>query len=229
MASATYEQPGAEMLELLERTIEECHERLLDADVRVQLLVARGPTDGDGELVGPALKHHGIAALGLTKINSLKHRVAGLGDAEILIDGDAWEDMSDRRRVALLDHELTHIEVVYEVRRKRKKKGDVEDAEPERTAGLEARPKLDSAGRPKLRIRHHDHTHGFFDEVARRHGSDSHEVEQARRFAAQTGELYFGQRGEQGNENAEDRRRSRSRFARVRRFGERRPSPRNHD
>jgi hypothetical protein len=70
MPAATYEQPDAEMLELLSTAVETYHPRLLDADVHVMLLVAHGPTDADGEVVGPAIQHHGIAALGITKTAS---------------------------------------------------------------------------------------------------------------------------------------------------------------
>jgi hypothetical protein len=113
--------------------------------------------------------------------------------------------MSDAERLALLDHELTHVEVVYEVRPR------------------------------KLRTRHHDRTYGWFDEVAQKHGEASQEVQQARRFAAdEAGQLYFTgkafeRRAETRNENTEADRRPRSRFRGARRLTRAGPTPRNHD
>lgn len=40
-------------------------------------------------------KHHGVKAAGLCRIVNLKDRVKGLGDVEILIDGDWWELASE--------------------------------------------------------------------------------------------------------------------------------------
>lgn len=166
----TYKKPDATMREVLDEVLDEIHERLVDAGVCVYLLVAHGARDSEGALRSPAIKHHGVPALGLTRIVPLKQRVAGLGDAEVLIDGDRWEDLDDDERRALLDHELTHIEVLTN-----------DDDEPV----------LDSAGRPKLRLRPHDHHFGWFDEVAKRHRGASQEVQQAQRFAGEAGQLYF--------------------------------------
>lgn len=52
--------------------------------------------------------------------------------------------------------------------------------------------KRDDLGRPVLKIRLHDQQHGWFDEIARRHGDASIEVQQAKAFADSSGQTYFG-------------------------------------
>lgn len=209
MSGVTYSKPDKEMEKLLAYTIGQWHKRLTEAEVTITLLAAYGPVNDDGETVGPAIKHHGVPALGVVKITNLKYRVAGLGDAEIVIDGDAWAEMTKRERIALLDHELTHIEIVHEsVFRKKApdKPLKVEiSANGIKTTTLkvadegdelpQSKPILDDAGRPKLRLRHHDRSFGWFDEVAKRHGDESHEVRQAKQFADEAGQLYFAGRG----------------------------------
>lgn len=162
---STYKKPDADMVRLVRQVMEKHHEHLCEVGVRVYLLVAHAPTK-NGTRKGAAIKHHGHAALAKVWIVPDKLRVAGLGDAEILIDGDRWPDMSLARRIAVLDHELTHLELA----------GEQEDP----------------AARPKLRIRHHDRQFGWFDEVAERHGVESIEVEQAKRLMNEAGQLYLG-------------------------------------
>lgn len=122
----------------------------------------------DGE--GPALKLHGYACAAVVRIIPLKDRVAGRGDAEIVIDRDGWDNLPDASKDALLDHELTHL--VLQKDRNRK-------------------PKADDAGRPALKMRLHDQQLGWFDDVARRHGEASMEIRCARDLIAKRGQLYF--------------------------------------
>ena len=81
-------------------------------------------------------------------------------DAEIVLDGDRWDELSAEEQDAAIDHELTHLELV------------VDDS------GL----RRDDLDRPNLRIRKHDHQFGWFDCVARRHGTASFEWRQYEQF-----------------------------------------------
>jgi hypothetical protein len=83
------------------------------------------------------------------------------GDALVTLDGDRWGDFSPRQQRAILDHELTHLELV------------VSDE-----GGVEG----DDIGRPRLRLRKHDHQFGWFDAVVRRHGANSVEWSQFKAF-----------------------------------------------
>ena len=90
------------------------------------------------------------------KINSYRDRVEGKADVTITIDGHHWDELSDAELAAVLDHELTHLELVIE-----------EDGSVSR----------DDIDRPKLRMRKHDFQIGGFNEVAKRHKADSLEVQ----------------------------------------------------
>ena len=140
------------------------HGRLRDADLAVDVVMAVAPRDDQGEPTGePAVKVHGVKALASVRVIGLKDRAKGMGDAEILIDRDEWETMGASSRLALIDHELTHIELATD------KNGNV---------------KRDDLGRPKLAIRPHDREFGWFDEVAQRHGTASVESLQYKRLAS---------------------------------------------
>ncbi len=121
---------------------------------------ARSELDEEGEPNAPALTHGGYPALAIARVVSHRDRVKGCADASIELDGHWWEEASVEEQGALVDHELCHLEVVYE---------DVEYQIP----------KLDLGGRPKLRIRKHDRQYGWFDEIAERWGTASQEHQQA--------------------------------------------------
>ena len=145
----TYEEPSQDVVDLIAQTMRAHHQRLEAIGLKLSVLIARSEDDDE-----PALKNHGYPALAITKILNLKLRAYGLGDAEILIDGGRWELLSRRQRVALIDHELTHLEPV-------EKKGALV---------------RDDLGRPKLEMRLHDIVIGGFAEVAERHGQESIEA-----------------------------------------------------
>ncbi len=146
------------------------HRQLVDAGVKVDVVFALADVGEDGEKKGVALKLHGIRALGITKIISLKNRVMGRGDAEISLDGDWWETASEEQRKALLDHELNHIEV------KANDDGGVD---------------TDDHLRPKLKLRKHDYEFGWFNIVAERHGKASIERQQAALIMDGAGQFYW--------------------------------------
>lgn len=176
---STYKKPSRDMVRLLDEVIGRYHQDLAEAKVKVYLLLAFAPTDENGERKGVAIRHHGYPALAKCWIVPTKQRVAGLGDAEILIDGDRWPDLDRDSQVALLDHELTHLRVLTD---------------------KDGAPLVDSAERPKLATRPHDRQFGWFDEVAKRHGRASVEVQQAKRLVDETGQLYLGEWGGTGSE-----------------------------
>src|SRR5687768_14184556 len=81
------------------------HEDLNSVKLKVDLLFVSN--DGDG----PALTCHGWPALAVVRIIGAKDRAAGRGDAEIVIDRDYFVDAQEERKIAILDHELTHLKV----------------------------------------------------------------------------------------------------------------------
>lgn len=145
--------------------------------VKLCLLMAKMSSDNESD--EPAVKLHGYPCAAIISVIPYKQRVDKRADAEIVIDADAWDDMTEPQQMALLDHEITHLEIVTD------KDGLV---------------KTDDQGRPKLRLRIHDWQIGGFREVVMRHGSDAPETVQAREFSdkhgglvlANTGALAFG-------------------------------------
>lgn len=129
----------------------------------------------DDESSDQVLKHQGYPAAAVVSITPVKQRALGISDAVIVVDRSAWQMMGASQRDALIDHELTHLERVI---------AEATEEEPEH-------PKTDSIGRPKLTIRRHDHQLGWFDDIARRHGTASLEVRQAQALLESTKQLYF--------------------------------------
>jgi len=138
----------------------EIHRPILDAKVRIDYLFAHANDDKQ-----PAIMHHGHPAIGRTRKISQMDRVAGRGDAEILLDAGWWLTAEKPQKLALLDHELHHIELCD--------------------------GKRDADGRPVLKIRKHDVEIGWFSIIAQRHGADSMECQQAQAIFDRYGQAFW--------------------------------------
>lgn len=158
----TYQKANAALERAVEDVMKRYHGPLRDAGVTVDLLVAYGTQDESGLVRSPAIKVHGVEAKAVVRILSLKDRAAGRSDAEIVIDGDHLDEWADEELAAVIDHELTHLELCT--------------VASGQQAGAIRR---DDLGRPRLKMRPHDRDVGWFDCVARRHAHYSTEVEQA--------------------------------------------------
>jgi len=158
--STIYERATLETIDTASELLRAHYPGLVGAKVKIDFIMARASLDeATGEPTGPAITHQGYPANGLCRILSLKDRVMGRGDCEIILDGDQWPKWKDEVRRALIDHELYHVQICMD----------------ERTGQL----KRDDIGRPKLRLRKHDFQVGWFHEIAERHGKASFEVRQA--------------------------------------------------
>lgn len=155
-----YERAPDEVNELVQLVADTHHGELLAAGLKIDVLFAHAKKDKNGDPVGPALKHQGYRAKAIVKITGLKDRAKGLGDCELVIDGDEWDTWSLEERRALIDHELTHLKLVTR-------------------EGVILR---DDLSRPRLACRLHDVQVGWFVEVAARHGEASTEQQQARQI-----------------------------------------------
>lgn len=164
----TYSGASHDLWEAIDRMQKAYHPDL--AKVSVGALFVFDDEGGD-----QVLKHNGYWAAAVVSITPIKQRALGIADAIIVIDRSCWTSMSQARRDALIDHELTHLEHVHR---------DATATEP-------AGPMYDAVNRPKLAMRRHDHQLGWFDEVATRHGEHSTEVIQARQLVSTTQQLYF--------------------------------------
>lgn len=158
---ATLTIPRSDVSDLVTQVMAEYHADLDNAGVTVGLLAqwpSEGETDAD-DPGGSCLKLHGYPCAAVVKITPYRQRVQGVADAVITLDGGTWKGLARAEKVALIDHELTHLELA------RDEDGHV---------------KTDDAGRPKLKMRLHDVQAGWFVDIARRHGAASFEVKQAR-------------------------------------------------
>lgn len=153
-----YEKAKADVTRTITRVMKQHHDLLDDLGVKVEALMVYASQPGQ-----PALPVRGHAAAAKIRVLPLRDRAKGLADAELLIDGDRWEDWPDATRDALIDHELTHLEPAVD------------------RHGV---PKRDDLDRPRLKIRPHDIELGVFEEVIARHRTasiDCQRVEDAAR------------------------------------------------
>lgn len=146
------------------------HKPLVDCEVRVGCAWVTKAEDEEGDS-GPPLKHNGYPAAAVVEVTKVKQRLFGMPDAVIWIDKEHWEDLNETEQDALLDHELTHLEIAKD------KEGEL---------------KSDDQGRPVLKIRLHDFQIGGFDSVVRRWGAGSLEQQQVHKtYIKQTEQLRF--------------------------------------
>lgn len=160
----TYDKADDSVNDMLAGVMKKYHGDLVQAGVTVGILMASSET-------GAPVKLHGYPCQAVVKIRNLKDRTMGMPDADIVIDAENWEKLSKPERIALLDHEANHLEL------KKDKYNTLQ---------------RDDAGRPKLAMRLHDHEFGWFDIIAHRHADASAEVKQAKAFADECGQTYFG-------------------------------------
>ena len=167
---STYQLASDDVREMAKMLMINYHNELFEHGVKIDYIFAFGELDEEtSEKLAPAIMHHGWPAAGLASRTKLKDRVKGMGDCEILLDGDEWPKMTYAQQLALLDHELEHFEL------KRDKFGSIEK---------------DDIDRPKISMREHDRQHGWFDNIAQRHGINSNEVKQFRAIITEAGGAY---------------------------------------
>lgn len=160
----TYKAAGLDIARRAKRLVKKYHDNLARARVRIDFLFVT--TDGED---GCALKCHGYPALAVASVIPQKNRVGLKADARIIIDKEAWDELPEKQRDALLDHELQHFEAVMS----------------------DDTVALDGNDRPKIRMRKHDVQLGFFSVIAKRHGEHSQEVIQARALVEHAAETLF--------------------------------------
>lgn len=159
---ANYRKADKDLHDLVQTIIdaEKAHEDLHDHGLRVGVLLSEDP-----------VTLHGYDCYAIVRKTGPRERAQGCADAVIIIDEVKWNDLSNELRIALLDHELTHLNLA------RDKEGDV---------------KLDNLGRPKIKMRLHDWQLGGFTEMFERHGQDAIEVQHVLATADRFGQCFFG-------------------------------------
>lgn len=164
-------KPEAQTVHELTQAVRQWHEELEKIGLTFSVLMVHETKNLDAdEILIPALKHHGIAAYAKVRAMPLSLRAHGLGDVELLIDGDRWKRIGVSTRYAILDHELTHVDLVHDDH---------------------GRLQRDDCGRPKVTMRQHDFQVGWFFEIAERHKRASVEVQQAHQLRDLAGQSLF--------------------------------------
>jgi len=140
-----YDLPDQDMLAKLKEISTSYHAELLEANANIGIIVCRREgKDGESmEAFAPALAR--------VRVTSRKARLHTEHDAIIEICHFRWNNASSATQRALLDHELTHLEL-------RMYKDELS---------------LDDLGRPKLRLRKDEIELTAFTEVIARHGADA--------------------------------------------------------
>lgn len=144
-----YQEAKDEVAKIAESLMRKFHPDLVKCDVSITFLFAFNSE-------GPAITHNGWPAKALVKVTTLRDRVAGLKDALVIIDGECWKEWPTAKRIAIVDHELTHLVPRLD------RIGNI---------------KYDDANRPKLFCRLHDFQFGGFDQMVERYGGISEEAE----------------------------------------------------
>ena len=172
---------------LLVDVLHEHHPVLAACEVRVDALMADARTEKDAEK--RALKHGGYPAAATIAIVPLKRRALGQGDALLTIDAAVWDGLAPDEQRALIDHELTHLEVARD---------GAASADGSRVVGVDpdtgemlGAPKADDLGRPVLRLRLHDWQFGGFTEIARRYRTSALEVQAVRACRDGRGQYFW--------------------------------------
>lgn len=156
----------AEDMEILNEALASYHQALLDNGVKVGLRMAWNADR-------PPVKHGGYPAAAVINPVPYKQRLDCNYDLLITIDEGQWKDTKRARKLALLDHELSHAKL----RMKKNEHGAEELAR-------------DALGRPLLKMVPGDwaSSDGFAD-VVKRHGEAAAEYQSAK-LTANLVEIY---------------------------------------
>lgn len=146
------------------------HQDLADNEVRVLVLMVRPAINKDGDVTSPSVSFAGAAAAAKCSLVNARDRAVMPYDARIEIDEDQWDDLTSPQQMALLDHELTHLEITRD-----------SDGKVAQTDDL----------RPKLSLRNDDWIITGFKEVVDRHGDDALECQSFKRLWDKHGQSLF--------------------------------------
>jgi hypothetical protein len=177
--SSTFERANKLIEGLVQKAIESYHPALTKEGVTVDCIIARRTVSvgADDTEERHCLKRNGYPIDAKIQVTSLVDRARGIADAKLTIDGYEWNHATDRQRLALIDHELEHLDLVPLKPTKK---------EPNLTGN-----KRDDLNRPMLKVRPHDWMLAGFKTVAERHGEHSHEALQCRNFRYEYAQLNF--------------------------------------
>ena len=137
---------------------EERYQFIKDYEVNVIMFFKYGKRDRDGVLKKPALVKNGVPCAAQIRVISPFNRQTDNYDVKIIIDGDNWRDLTKEEKIAIIDHELTHLSIVR-------------DREGEPVMINEESDKV------KLKLIRDDIQMWGFNDIMIRHGANSQELQ----------------------------------------------------
>jgi PHD/YefM family antitoxin component YafN of YafNO toxin-antitoxin module len=165
----TYLKPDVAVKKLLTDVIKKIHPEL--ENLRIGLVMVEPNRDAEGNRTGHAITRMGTPVVAKISKVSIEKRVHTPFEAIVLIDAERWESMRDDQQKALLDHELTHLELVRDEAGKVVQDDDL---------------------RPKIRLRPDDWVLTGFLDVVKRHGDAAVEYQAIRDLVlGDDGQLVF--------------------------------------
>lgn len=160
----THKPAGLDIARRLKRLLKRHHEDLHKSRARIDAIFVT--TDGED---GAPVKEKGILCIASPVIVPARYRGGMKADAVVLIDKDGFDELTDKQQDAWLDHALQHLQ-------------------PSMQEDVIA---TDGNDRPKLKLRAHDVTMGFFSDIAKRWGENSPEVIACRGLVDHSREVFL--------------------------------------
>lgn len=152
----SYETGHPEDYDLLHQVICEHHPNLAERKIRCGIVRVGAALNKNGDATGPALKLLGSPCIAIIKLVPIKDRVHKGMDVEIQLSENEWDKVNEKVKLATLDHEVSHLEIL------RDRNGAA---------------KTEDDGITQLRIKRHDFLIGGFHDVIERHGQSAVELD----------------------------------------------------
>jgi hypothetical protein len=155
-----YTKAAKPMDDLVRQVMHKHHKHLESEKIKIGTVFVETDADETTGAVPPALTDHGMPCLAKIRLAPTRDRILHGFDAVLEIDSLEFEGLSTPQRVALVDHELTHL--CFKTNK---------DGEYVR----------DGSGRAKLELRPHDWELTGFTSVVERHKGNAVEALNFRR------------------------------------------------
>lgn len=154
MSNKVFENAEQQVRPYVDRLLEQYHSEIAQAQVQIGLIFV-SDFDKDENPI-PAIKLHGAFAAGCISLINGVNAVFNPNQCQIQIDKLYWDNASEEVRLALVDHELEHLELVKDKN------------------GITV---TDDRNRAKIKLKPDDFVLTGFMSVVRRHGPHAVEAQ----------------------------------------------------
>ena len=108
-----YEKVSCLEEQMLEDLLKEERYRFFsDYEIKVIMYFKYGKRDRDGNLKKSALIKNGVPCAAMVRVISPFNRHTDNYDVKIILNGDFWRDLTKEEKIAVIDHELSHIRMI---------------------------------------------------------------------------------------------------------------------